>query len=114
MAKAISDLTEAIRLEPGEVRGYVNRAYAYVGKGEPDKAVADLTEAIRRQPKLAEAYGHRGWLYQQKGDFQKAIADLDALIDSSPPRATTKSAAWLGFSAATTTAASRTSRRPSA
>ena len=43
--KAISDFTEAIRLEPTDGKSYYFRGYAYEEKGQNAKAEEDLAEA---------------------------------------------------------------------
>ena len=50
--RAISDFTEAIRLDPKLASAYYNRGIAYENKGEHDKAIADYTEAIRLEPAI--------------------------------------------------------------
>jgi len=45
--KAISDFTEAIRLEPNLALAYSNRSLAYYKKGELGRAISDYNEAIR-------------------------------------------------------------------
>ena len=43
--KAISEFTEAIRLNPNYILAYNNRATAYGKQGKNDKANADFTKA---------------------------------------------------------------------
>src|SRR5262245_52773514 len=45
-AKALDDLTEAIRLDPADARAYTQRGYAHSQLDHYAQAVADLTEAI--------------------------------------------------------------------
>ena len=58
--KAIADLNEAMRLEPGLSTDYVCRGYAWRCKKEYDKAIDDYNETIRLDPLDAEAYTCRG------------------------------------------------------
>ena len=53
--KAITDYSEAIRLNPEFRRWDYNRGMCYSLKGDHDKAIADCTEAIRLDPKDAQA-----------------------------------------------------------
>jgi tetratricopeptide (TPR) repeat protein len=53
---------------------YVNRAGAYLNKGDNDRAIADASEAIRLDPKIAAAYVIRAGAYSNKGDNDRGIA----------------------------------------
>jgi tetratricopeptide (TPR) repeat protein len=74
--KAISDFTEAIRLDPSCARAYYNRGLAYEQKDNLDKAFSDYNEAIRLDPNFALAYMNRGNLYLHTGNRAKANADF--------------------------------------
>jgi uncharacterized protein (TIGR02145 family) len=82
--KAISNLNEAIRLEPKYADTYYWRGTAYFLKGNYDKAVSDLSEVIRLEPEVAEAYYWRGNAYGQKGDHDKAISEFTQAIRLNP------------------------------
>ena len=45
--QTIPELDEAIRLNPKDAAGYINRGYAYYEKGEYDKAIEDFDSAVR-------------------------------------------------------------------
>jgi tetratricopeptide (TPR) repeat protein len=57
---AISDFTEAIRLDPNS-EGYYNRGLACYNKKDYGNAINDFSEAIRLDPDSADAYNHWGW-----------------------------------------------------
>jgi tetratricopeptide (TPR) repeat protein len=76
--KAISDFTEAIRLDPNYALAYFNRGKAYIHQGSFDKAVSDFTQAIRLDPNYALAYFNRGKAYTYQ-NYQ--IADDNAMSD---------------------------------
>src|SRR5208282_2604354 len=61
--KAISDFTEAIRLNPKNADAYCNRGAAYASKGDDDQAIADYTEALRLKPDQVKAYDGRAIAY---------------------------------------------------
>jgi len=82
--KAISEFTQAIRLNPKYAEVYYYRGGVYEIKGEHDIAISDLTEAIRLNPKYAEAYYCRGLVYGGKGDYDKAISDYNQAIRLNP------------------------------
>ena len=60
--KAISDYSQAIRLDPKFVQAYTNRGIVWSGKDQLDKAIADYNEAIRLDPKNASPYNNLAWL----------------------------------------------------
>ena len=81
---AITDLDEAIRLEPQAAAAYDDRGFAYAGKGDLDRAIADYNESIRLDPKVARPYNNRGYAYYGKHDLDRAIADFDEAIRLNP------------------------------
>jgi len=80
--KAISDFTEAIRLDP-KFDAYFHRGVAYAEKGDHDKAISDYTEAIRLEPNDV-AYYNRGLMYDKKRDHDRAISDYTEAIRLNP------------------------------
>ena len=48
--EAISDYSEAIRINPGLAVGYLNRGLAHARKQQSAEALADATEALRLDP----------------------------------------------------------------
>ena len=54
--KAITDYSEAVRLNAANPDIYANRAYAYYQIGDYRRSVADYSEVIRRKPDCADAY----------------------------------------------------------
>ena len=85
--KAITDYTEAIRLDPKNAQAYTGRGCAYQCKRDWDTAIADYSEAIRLNPKNAEMYCKRGWVYNCRGDHDTAIADCTEAIRLDPKMA---------------------------
>jgi Flp pilus assembly protein TadD len=82
--RAITDLNEAIRLDPKSSVAYNNCGFAYNVKGDYDRAIADTSEAIRLDPKNSAAYNNRGWAYNMKGEYDRAIVDLNKAIRLDP------------------------------
>ena len=82
--RAITDFSEAIRLNPQRTSAYDYRGNAYEAKGDLDRAIADYNEAIRLYPKFATAYYDRGNAYSTKGEFERAIADYSQVIRIHP------------------------------
>ena len=73
---AISDFSNAIRLDPNYTAAYNERGIAYYDQGEFDKAISDYNEEIRLDPNDADAYNNRGIAYRNQGKFDKANDDL--------------------------------------
>ena len=83
-ARAVEDLTEAIRLDPtqGWLHGQRGRAHAKIR--DYARAVEDLTEAIRLDPTQGWFHGQRGWAWNQNGEYARAIEDLTEAIRLDP------------------------------
>lgn len=75
-ANVLSDLTEAIALDPSSPYLYYNRGNVYVERIDYQHAVADYNKAIELDPNLAEAYFNRGLALVRMKKAQEGIADL--------------------------------------
>jgi tetratricopeptide (TPR) repeat protein len=80
----ISDLTEAIRLNPNYAQAYFDRGLMFSFLEEYRAGIRDLTESIRLEPRHAEAYFGRGMSYTQLGAHKKAIPDFAEAIRLKP------------------------------
>jgi Flp pilus assembly protein TadD len=85
--QALGDFTEAIRLRPDEVAGYVGRAPVRLALRDLDGAIADYSEALRRAPGTASFHVGRGHAHFVRGDTTAAIADLSEAIRLNPQSA---------------------------
>jgi tetratricopeptide (TPR) repeat protein len=74
----------AIKVDPNDACGYLNRGRAWYYKHDLDRAIADYTETIRRDPTFHEAFANRGTAYFDRREFDRAIADYDAAIAINP------------------------------
>jgi tetratricopeptide (TPR) repeat protein len=81
---AITQYTEAIRIDPNYAWAYSGRGSAYRMKGQYDTAIKDLNEAIRLDPNNALAYSNRGEAYRMKGQYDTAFKDLNEAIRLDP------------------------------
>jgi tetratricopeptide (TPR) repeat protein len=80
--RAISDYSEAIKLDPQYVNAFLNRGIAYDSKGDSDASVADFGRVIELKPDDPLAYYNRGYIRcWRKQDYDGAIADLTKAID---------------------------------
>lgn len=84
LESALSDLNQALRLDPTYTRGYVSRCKVYRMMGEPDAALADCNRALELNPDYAWAYSERGLVYKDRGEPDKALADFDRATEISP------------------------------
>jgi len=82
--KAISEYTQAIRLEPTFATAYFSRGLAWATKGETDHAINDYSQAIQLDPTLSSAYLQRATEWDNKGEFDKAISDYTQAIRLEP------------------------------
>jgi lipoprotein NlpI len=74
--RAITDFSEAIRLDPGNPDTFVSRGSAYSAKGDLARAMANFDDVLRIDPINVRAYFNRGLLnfYSRSGDA--ALDDL--------------------------------------
>ncbi len=86
--RAISDLTEAVKLDPKLAEAYSNRGWAFTDKRDFDSALGDFDEAIALNPQLADAFHGRGYLHNEMGKYDEAIADCTKSIRFDPTNAT--------------------------
>jgi tetratricopeptide (TPR) repeat protein len=61
--KAIAELDQAIRIQPGFAEPYVDRGFARSRKGDYSEAIANYEKAIGLDPQNLAAYNFRGWLW---------------------------------------------------
>jgi tetratricopeptide (TPR) repeat protein len=86
---AISDYTEAIRLNPKSSNAYALRGIARGSLGDFQGVIDDTSTAIRLDPKNVFAYTLRGNARSGLGDFQGAINDANTAIRLDPKNAFT-------------------------
>jgi len=75
-AKALSDLDEAVRLNPTFDRAYVNRALVYSMLRNDQMALSDFNRAIELNPTNPIAYFGRGQLFRGLRMIGEAVADV--------------------------------------
>ncbi len=81
---ALSDLTEAIKLNPADAQAYGYRAQVNVSRRNLDAAIADYSDVIRLRPKAVLGYSGRGHAYLVKGDPQQAVDDFSQALRLAP------------------------------
>ena len=81
---AITDYTQAIRLNPDYAGAYLNRGAAKDHLGQHFASIADYDIAIRLNPDYAGAYLNRGAAKDHLGQHFASIADYDIAIRLNP------------------------------
>jgi tetratricopeptide (TPR) repeat protein len=112
--RAVTDISEAIRVAPKELISLAERGRVLAIKGDYDRAIADFDQVIRQSPQDAYALNNRGWAYSQKGDYTHAIADYDRALGIDPNHALARNNREAAYQAAgRTTGAAPQARRAS-
>lgn len=78
--RAIVDLDQAIRLDPGDPRALTVRGSLWRAKRGLDLAIADLDRAIAIDPTSASAFHERGLIRYAQGALDRAVADFGEAI----------------------------------
>lgn len=73
--KALADLNEALRLNPGDTQAFWGRGAVAFDRKEYDKAIADFSAMIRLAPSEPSGYEWRAKAYAALGDQHKAATD---------------------------------------
>jgi len=88
--RAISDFTEAIKLDPNCYDAYFYRGWAYGETKRYVNSIADYTQYIKIYPNSSAAYYNRGIVYYNKGKYDMAITDFEAVLRIDPNNADAK------------------------
>ena len=88
--RAVTDLREAIRLDPRLYQAHAGLAQVLRQQGKPDEAVAQFTQAITLRPDLAALYRGRAEVYRGHEDLtpariEAALRDLDEAVRRESP-----------------------------
>lgn len=73
---ALSDLSESIKLNPGNFRAYLLRGELLMGSGELAAALADFEKALELSPEDPAALYYAGAAHERAGDREKGLAYL--------------------------------------
>ena len=84
---AISDYSEAIKLNPNSTYAFRNRGVTHERKGKIDLAIQDYDEVIKLNPNSSHAYSDRARAYRKKGETDLAIKDYRRSIELNPHNA---------------------------
>jgi tetratricopeptide (TPR) repeat protein len=81
---AITDTTEALRLDPSNAGLYADRARFRYDLGDDAGALADLDQALQLDPNALYAYLYRGMSRYRMQDYRGSIEDLTQALDRNP------------------------------
>jgi len=85
-AQALSELDQAIKLDPGNLLAYLERGIVYFGMSNYAQALDNLNLAIQIYPN-ADAYDWRGTVYEKLNRNEEALADYNRAIQLNPQKA---------------------------
>jgi tetratricopeptide (TPR) repeat protein len=81
--RAITDYSQAIKLNGKLAVAYNNRGVAYDRKADYERAIADYDQALKLKP-TSETYFNRGNVYLAKSQYDHAIDDFNQAIRLRP------------------------------
>jgi tetratricopeptide (TPR) repeat protein len=82
--RAIQDFTQAILLNPQDLRTLSSRANLYCQIGDFRRAILDYSQVFQIMPADTSAISRRGYAYLNVGDYDRAIADFDECLYRDP------------------------------
>ena len=80
----LTDLNEALRLQPDFVPALAERAAVYEAKGQKDAALADYDAVLRLSPGASGVVGQRARLLSSMGKRDEALKAIDKAIAADP------------------------------
>jgi tetratricopeptide (TPR) repeat protein len=80
--KALADLNQALKLNPGLTKALVGRGLTYWWMRHFDDALADFDQAFELDPELHEAHLYRGITYREMGRYEEASAEFKCALKS--------------------------------
>lgn len=84
ITQAVSDFSEAIRLDPKSALAHYNRGNAYFDLKKLAEAAADFDATVSLDPGFALAFYNRGLIHEKRGDKELAIADFSHALSLDP------------------------------
>ncbi|PRD56430.1 tetratricopeptide repeat protein [Sphingobacterium gobiense] len=82
--KALSDLNQAISLDPAYAQAYLLRAKLLKGIREHEKAKADFDTSVEIQPDASIVYEERGGFFVDLKLYDEALVDFNKLVSLLP------------------------------
>lgn len=81
---AAIDAREAVRLNPKNIKAYIELGYAYDEQTEYDRAIQEFHKARELNPDSPEVYANLGVTYYNKADYLQALKNFNRAIRLSP------------------------------
>src|SRR6267142_2460428 len=81
---ALTDLAEAIKINPRDAHAYEQRAAIEMKMIDYEKALADYDVAIKINPGEIKYHLYRGYIYELRGDLQNAMTETEAALKINP------------------------------
>lgn len=82
--QSISEIQQAIAMDPRNMAAYTNLAMAYADAGRPSDAEKTYLESIRIRPGYWPAYSDLGVFYELRGEYAKALEPLSMAVKLAP------------------------------
>lgn len=82
--KAVSDFSEAVRLDPKYINAYAYRGYVYRMLKKMDLALKDYDTVLRFDPNYAKAYLNKAVIYIETGRYLEAEKELKVSLGLAP------------------------------
>jgi len=82
--RSLSEIREALRLEPKNPGLLAGLASTYHEMGEIELAITTYGDALKLNPMHANAYANRGIIYSEIGEYDRALADYDEALRLDP------------------------------
>jgi tetratricopeptide (TPR) repeat protein len=83
-AKALRDLTEAIKLAPEEAKYWADQGLNYRLMERHQEALADFERALELKPDYSRAIVGRGIIYTDLEQYEEALADFERALELKP------------------------------
>lgn len=84
---AISDLNEAVRLNPADVWALIQRGETYRQQGDFEKALSDYDQAIQQESENTWAIVLKAETYRQSRRFEEALTEFQKATEKDPENA---------------------------
>ncbi len=85
--QAVTELHEALAMNPNSVRDRINYGLALLRAGQTDQGMAELIKAQKQDPTNPHTWFNLGIAYKHAGDYEKAIEQLRGMIKLAPNEA---------------------------
>jgi tetratricopeptide (TPR) repeat protein len=83
-AQALSEMDQALALNPKDAETYTRRGGIYTLQKQYDKAISDFNRALELNPRSAKAYYNRALAYYYQRKYDQALADLQKTLELKP------------------------------